>query len=157
MSLQRQSAAESRSMGWAILCLCVSLCTHRPHRRVYAGRTGVGRGREAQCPPSASHCFNGSRGENKDFMAVTNISSHTFYSPQLLRMLGSCRSWKIHKTHVNFYVQLFQVSHSGRKSCPVCVPVPSLCLFRPPLCSVEKPPTHPSDRPSTPSGFLPPS
>lgn len=63
--------------------------------------------REAQGPPSVSHCFNSSRGENKDFMAVTNISSHTFYSPQPLRVLGSCRSWKIHKTHVNFYVQLF--------------------------------------------------
>lgn len=94
--------------------------------------------RQDRGPPSASHCFNSSRGENKDFTAVTNISSHTFYSPQPLRVLGSCRSWKIHKMHVNFYVQLFQVSRSGRENCPDCIPVPSLCLFRPPLCSGVK-------------------
>lgn len=85
---------------------CLAVYTQATQASVWSG-TGAGRAGEAQCPPSASHCFNGSRGENKDFMAVTNISSHTFYSPQLLRMLGSCRSWKIHKTHVNFYVQLF--------------------------------------------------
>lgn len=89
--------------------------------------------RQTQLPLTASHCFNSSGGENKDFMAVTNISSCAFYSPQLLRLLGSCRSWKIHKMHVNFYVQLFHVPCFGPSSYPIYNPAPRpLTVWTPP-------------------------
>lgn len=56
---------------------------------------------------------------------------------------GLCRSWKIHKMHVNFYVQLFQVSCSGLRAVPSTTHSPgSACLSPCPTSSsarAEKP------------------
>lgn len=68
---------------WGLAC-ARPMPALRGERRAWLGRVGVahpqGRvGREAWLPPSTSRCFNSSGGENKDFRAVTDNSSGSFY------------------------------------------------------------------------------